>query len=315
MSSPRTAAPWSNVYGVARTLLAIGTLITLALNSADQLFMPLGKSLHPIMGRVFPAKYSLFLLFDPPYLEVARWIAIAILVVVAIGWRPRITALLHWWVSASFTAAGIVLDGGDQVTAVLTLLLLPIALTDGRRWHWSRAQATEPTTHWGVAAVLIATSTLLILRVQMAAIYFNAGVAKMFVPEWANGTAMYYWVTSPLFGSGDWLQHLLSPVVRHGVAVTLFTWSVMMFEVLLATALVMSRRWWQPLLVAGLLFHAGIALIHGLVSFMFAMDAGLILYLRPWDRPFDLAPLRAVLARVPRLSRVPAPTPPALPAD
>jgi antimicrobial peptide system SdpB family protein len=118
----------------------------------------------------------------------------------------------------------------------------------------------------------------------------------MFAPEWNNGTSMYYWVTSPMFGAPDWLLPWLLPVVRNGTSVTLLTWGVMLFEVVLSIALVMRRRWWQPLLVAGLLFHLGIAVLHGLFSFMFAMDAALVLLLRPWDRPFDARTLRTMLA-------------------
>lgn len=312
MNQLHSSSPWTNVYGLARTLLATGTLMTLLLNSANELFMPLGRSLHSLMGRVAPAKYSLFLLFEPQHLEVARWLAIAGLVVVASGWRPRVTALLHWWISASLASAAVILDGGDQVTVVLTFLLLPIALTDNRRWHWSAPSTSVSPGHRQVLATLVAASALAVLRLQVAAIYLNAGIAKMSAPEWNNGTAMYYWINSPLFGADAWLQPLLSPVVRNGTAVTLLTWAVMLFEVTLGAALVMRRRWWQPLLVAGLLFHLGISLLHGLVSFMFAMDAALILFLRPWQRPFDFGRLLAPLTGARRRLAHPAGANPAL---
>ena len=288
MNEAKSYGPWTNVVGAARTLLALGTLTTLLFNPATHLFMPLGRSLHGIVDRLFPGKYGLFFLFGPEDLEIARWIAIAVLVVVATGWRPRFTGLLHWWISVSWASSGILIDGGDQVTAVLTTLLLPITLTDGRRWHWSRHPVPTPATHASEIARLVASSTFLVIRLQVAIIYFNAGVAKMFVTEWSNGTAMYYWLSSPLFGAPDWIRPFLDPVVQNPFTVTLFTWSVMLFEVGLAMALVMNRRWWPAFLWTGLVFHLGIGIVHGLVSFGLAMTAALLLYLRPVDQEFSL---------------------------
>ncbi len=35
-----SATPWTNVYGVGRTLLALGTLVTLAFTRTSQLILP-----------------------------------------------------------------------------------------------------------------------------------------------------------------------------------------------------------------------------------------------------------------------------------
>ncbi len=297
MNVQPTFGPWTNVYGTARTLLALGTLVTLTLNPASHLFMPLGRSLHGIVDRVFPAKYGFFMQFSPEDLEIARWIAVAILVVVASGWRPRFTGILHWWISVSWASSGVVIDGGDQVAAVLSTLLLPLTLTDGRTWHWQNARLPEVATHASEITRLIARSTLFVIRLQVAIIYFNAGVAKMFVTEWNNGTAMYYWLSHPLFGAPDWLRPVLMPIVQDPLAVTLFTWGVMLFEVTLAMALVIRREFWAPLLVLGLAFHAGIGVMHGLVSFGLAMSAALVIFLQPHDRPFTRIDLTSFARR------------------
>ena len=67
--------------------------------------------------------------------------------------------------------------------------------------------------------------------------------------------------------------------------VSLLTWSVILFELMLFTGLVMAKHWWRKLMVAGVLFHTGIAVFHGL---MFAMLGALILLLHPIYMPFDL---------------------------
>ncbi len=281
--------PWSNVYGLARTLLALGTMITLGLSSPYDIFQPLGSGLHGLADQAFPAKYGLFFLFEPHQINLARWIAVAVLAVAASGWRPRFTAPFHWYVTASLSTSAIVLDGGDQVSSVLTFLILPIALTDGRKWHWSRAQAKAVQGHRGAVAGLVALSALWILRLQAAVIYFNAGIAKMFVEDWNNGTALYYWTVHPVFGAPDYLRPVLT-ILQNPMAVTAITWGVMLFEVVLACALFMRKRYWAPFLLAGIAFHIGIAMLHGLISFGLAMAAMLLLFLRPVENEFRLAP-------------------------
>ncbi|MEP6993999.1 MAG: sporulation-delaying protein SdpB family protein [Acidobacteriota bacterium] len=288
---PRLAAdwseridPWTNVYGVARTVIASATLLTLLFNPASTLFRPAsGVATCPNcfgMGEI-----GLFCLFGRSHLELARWLAVAILAVVASGWRPRVTGLPHWWIAFSLQSSAMTIDGGDQVAAVLTLLMLPLTLTDDRRWHWV---ARSPRANPAREAVMrvIALSALLAIRIQVAGIYLHAAVGKMKVPEWVDGTVLYYWFTDPTFGAPPWLRSILLPLLQNGITVSLMTWGSMVLELFLFAALVMPKRAWRPFLIAGVAFHGGIALIQGLFSFSLTMAGALILYLRPIQEEF-----------------------------
>src|SRR6202048_3251395 len=130
-----TTTPWTNVYGVARSLLALATAGTLAFSATGSLFRPAaGLPLAPYCNG--PGRISVFCLVPYDRLWLRRGLAVAILLVVPAGCRPGSPALFHWWVSFSFAVSAPIPDGGDQATAVLTLLMLPVALTDPRRWHW-----------------------------------------------------------------------------------------------------------------------------------------------------------------------------------
>jgi antimicrobial peptide system SdpB family protein len=281
-----TTTPWTNVYGVARSLLALATAGTLAFSATGSLFRPAaGLPQAPYCNG--PGRMSLFCLVPHDQLWLARWLAVAILLVVASGWRPRYTALFHWWVSFSFAVSATIPDGGDQATAVLTLLMLPVALTDPRRWHWQTLpeEAATATRH---ALRLIALSALLVIRVQVAGIYLNSSIAKLAVTEWRDGTAVYYWIGQPVFGAPGWLRGILLAMAATTLGVIAMTWGTLILEFALGIAIVMPRRAGKYLLPAGILFHAGIALMMGLLSFSIAMAAALILYLRPVDQPFRL---------------------------
>ena len=281
-----TTTPWTNVYGVARSLLALATAGTLAFSAPGTLFRP-AAGLPPAPYCLGPGRISIFCLVPQDRLWLARWLGVAILLVVASGWRPRFTALFHWWIAFSLFVSATIPDGGDQATSVLTLLMLPVALTDPRRWHWQALPEQTPTATRHVLR-LLALSALLVIRVQVAGIYLNSSIAKLAVTEWRDGTAVYYWISQPVFGAPGWLHGILLAVAATSLGVIAMTWGTLILEFTLGIAIVMPRRSWKYLLVAGILFHGSIALMMGLASFSIAMAGALILYLRPVDQSFNL---------------------------
>lgn len=279
--------PWTNVYGLARSLLALGTALTFICNETSILFRPAsGVPNYPICREI--GTIGIFCNFDP-YLETARWVSIVILLVVASGWRPRYTALFHWWISFSLNTSAITLDGGDQVTAVLTFLLLPIALTDSRKWHWESTPSENKSQNTGglrfIFPRLFALTAWMAIRFQVAIIYFHAATAKLAIDEWVDGTILYYWFTDPVIGLPDWLK-FINPLFT-GPLVSLITWSSLIMEILFFMALVMPKKRWNMVLTAGIFFHVSIGLSMGLISFGFAMVAALLLYLRPLEQEFS----------------------------
>jgi antimicrobial peptide system SdpB family protein len=267
--------PFTNVYGASRSLLALATASTLALNPLAVLFTPaIGAYDPPMCDDVFTSVFCV----TRGHADALRWLSVAILLVVASGWRPRVTALPHVWVAYSFFVSSTVRDGGDQVSLVLTALLLPVALLDARIWQWSGDTAPRSTPY----GRLIAWSALSVIRLQVAAIYFVAALSKLHSPEWTNGTAMYYWLSS--FGAPRWVMTLM----HHPLPVTLATWGTIALELALASGLVVRREKWHGLFVAGLVFHFFIALLLGLWTFSAAMVAALLLYLHPPDQPLRL---------------------------
>jgi antimicrobial peptide system SdpB family protein len=289
--------PFTNVYGFARSLLALATATTLMFDSTATLFRPLaGIPTTPPFCAETVQKLSPFCLAPRGHLDLVRWLAVVLLLVVASGWRPRVTGIIHWWIALGFQTTATVVDGGDQVAVVLTLLLLPITLADGRRWHWSRDSGAPRSTMQRLGR-LVALSAVLAMRVQVAAIYLHAGVGKMKVTEWADGTAMYYWLKNPTFGLNPVVQPLLLPLLTNSTAVTLLTWGTIVLEVFLAMGLLATRRARAVLLVLGIALHLGIMVFMGLFSFALTMFAALILFLRPLDQEFHAVRLAELLRR------------------
>lgn len=271
---------WTNKYGVARSLLAVGLFLTLFLNKIELLIYPIGKAEAIQLSKSSPILHdvNLFNLLNNN-LELASWIALFILFLVIIGWRPRITCILHWWVTYSFATTAIVQDGGDQVAQILTMMLIPICLTDPRKWHWSNLKIQHGLQQKLFS--ILAWSTLLVIQLQVAVVYFHAAIAKLSVEEWANGTSMFYWIQNPIFGVGEGLGQIVFPLFANAAVVTFLTWGAIIFEIILFMAIVMKPETKRVLMVLGLGFHFTIIIFFGLVSFFFSMAAALILYLGP----------------------------------
>ncbi|RAW03473.1 hypothetical protein [Pseudochryseolinea flava] len=171
-----------------------------------------------------------------------------------------------------------IVDGGDQVVTVLTLLLIPICLLDRRRNHWH-----VNTYQHNASLRLVAYSTLVVIKIQVAYIYFQACVSKFSVSEWADGTAVYYWFLNPMFGVTTDTQPIFVWVLSKPVPVTVLTWGALFVEFLIFAVFTLKEN--HPLkryvFLLGIAFHFVIMLIHGLVSFFFSMAGALIIYLLP----------------------------------
>ncbi len=225
--------PWTNVYGLARSLIAGSAALTLLLNPTSYLFRPFANVLdHPPICHEM-TKLSLYCLGGDGSLELKRWVAIALLLVVASGWRPRLTGVLHWWLVLSYQLATMAVEGGDQVALGLSLLLIPITLLDRRKWHWNAPRpASDPPELPELKRRLVGWVMWGVIRVQVALIYLHASVGKASNEHWMDGTAVYYWFHNPVFGAPGWLSPITDPLVANAYTLGIMTWGTMVLEIM-----------------------------------------------------------------------------------
>ncbi|MBW8686393.1 sporulation-delaying protein SdpB family protein [Chitinophaga rhizophila] len=301
----------TNTLGLARSIIAASLLLTLLFNTPETLFRPAGVA-NEILSQtdtLYFNKINFFNLLPFAWFNWLRAVAIIVLIVVIAGWRPKYTCILHAWIAISFTNAAIIIEGGDQIAANLSLLLVPICLTDNRSSHWDTTPA-EGT--FRKEKNLVATFFYWLIRLQVALIYFHAAIGKMPMAEWANGTAVYYWFNDPVFGMTPLIRTVLDPVLKNAVGVVLITWGVLLLEILLFMTLVMSKKHWKPFLVAGIFFHLSIIVVHGLFSFFLSMAGALILLVGRVDTnftPWRLSWRKAVAYKFKFTSQRPAENP------
>ena len=274
----------SNLYGAARSIIALSLLSSMIFNSVDILF-PNSLLEDPRYGE----SWSMFFLLAN-HLVLAKWITIIVLLIVVSGYFPRFTGVLQWYVSYSFINSSPIIEGGDQLAAIISLFLIPVTLMDGRRNHWSpitNFELNEKNKIKNITSYFV----FMVIKIQVMVVYFHSAIGKIAVNEWADGTALYYWLLNPLHGSAEWLRPTLAWLISNGFVLTMLTWSVVIFELLLSLTILTSPlnlKFRKRMLVAGVLFHLAIILVHGLVSFCFTMTGALILFVIPIGYEFAL---------------------------
>lgn len=267
---------FTNHLALARSILALCTLSTLVFNNPDTIFRPDGIGRPKNKNFIFD-NFNFFHLLPYTHIEILIIIAILILLIVISGHFPKISSVLHFWICISFLNSAMMIEGGDQITSNLSLLLIPICVCDPRKNQWSRLSTIRIPNYFDERK-LIANFFHFVIRIQISFIYFDAAIGKLFEKQWYNGTALYYWFNNPIFGMSKWMKNVSNPFIDNPYIIVFLTWGVLGFELLLFTALFLDEKYYTTLLWMGLAFHFLIILIFGLFSFFFAMAGALILY-------------------------------------
>ena len=105
----------SRVVGVGRSLIALAQISVLVFTPAAYLFVPVGGEAISIDCRSLPQQASAYCLVDSSQRQLMTWVLLVLLLVVASGLLPRVTPLVHFWVSLSINSSISLPDGGEVV--------------------------------------------------------------------------------------------------------------------------------------------------------------------------------------------------------
>lgn len=155
-------------------------------------------------------------------------------------------------------------DGGDQISMVITFLLIPITLLDFRFNYFLSKKK----------------------KLNKYIIYINAAIERLRNKEWADGTALYYFFSDSVFGIPEW-EYQLTSFIWESNLIILVTWSVTALEFFLAFNIIQNKVTNKIALILGIIFHVFIGLTIGIWTFTIVMIACLILYLHPDMKLFN----------------------------
>lgn len=260
----------SRKIAVARSLIALAQLSVLLLTEWDALFVSSSdKDFGPSCDGV--ARIGAYcMMYSWGGLTVPTLVVIASLLLVLSGYFPRYTGLLHAWVTLSFAPAISFADGGESISQVLVLLLALVLLSDGRKNHWM------PDEVGGSKLLPLSWVAAHLIRFQIAWLYLNSAIEKTAVPEWRDGSAVYFITLDPMFGTAPPFGPLFDFAVDIPFLSLMMTWGTIAVEMSIAFFLVGPRRSRRFGVWLSVCLHILIIAMIGLWSFAFIMIGAVI---------------------------------------
>jgi len=261
--------PRDRQLAVGRSLLALATLSILVFTPTRALFVPTPD--NPAGARCGGARAVMLWCVggQASWLPAVRLtVALAVLAVVVIGYRPRWTCVPHWYVTVSLGTTMTIPNGGDAVARTATMLLIVMCLGDRRRWHWQVDPEPYPAD-WGGASY----AAHLVLRLQVALIYLSAVITKLQVPSWRHGTYLAEVLDHPYYGPAEPLRSLLGPWLDSRPSVAALTWGTLAVELAIAAAALGGPHIRRGGLALAIALHGMIIVVMGLFSFGLVMIA------------------------------------------
>jgi predicted DCC family thiol-disulfide oxidoreductase YuxK len=229
-----------------------------------------------------PWTQSVFFYFSAQW----HWIAFHALFLfccaaLVVGWR---TSWVKWIVLIGYISYEYrnysITYGVQSITAgiMVILCLAPI----GRAISLDRVRAVRAAKRDNLETTLPPYSSewagacTRLLQLQMAALFFYSGVAKLQGDEWWSGDAVWLAITLPEFYN----PFVVNLVARHYWLITAATYGTILIE-LAYTFLIWQRASRPYLLAAAIFLHASFAICLGLLYFGLIMSSGHLGFLRP----------------------------------
>jgi len=211
-----------------------------------------------------------------------------------VGFQTRIavpaalfTSLIH--VAWNFLP----LSGAD---AAMRVFLFCLVWADcGSVWSIDAWAARRNSAALSKASTATSIAPLRLLRFQVALIYLNAGIWKIFNPYWRDGSAVHYVVQSNVYRRFP--QGM--PLAFDHVA-SFLTYGTLAWELAFPFLLLFARTR-RIALIAGILIHVGMLLTIEIGPFHLMMLASYLAFLEPNAVPQLSYRLRAMVGRRPEL--------------
>jgi len=204
-------------------------------------------SLSPLT-RVFP---NILAVWDSPLgVTCVLSAAVVLSLMVALGARRRLAALVLWYVWACVLGRNpLIINPG--IPYVGWMLLMMALMPSGERGSLdARRLGAEASTSWRFAPIMFGVAWAV-----LAIGYTYSGVMTLGSPSWVDGTALWHVLESPIARDVPWRAWLVSCPG----ALKVLTWGTLALEIAAAPlALTHRTRAWSWFAFMGL--HAGILL-------------------------------------------------------
>ncbi len=261
-------------FNLIKVLLALSTLSTLLFNSNYVLF---GESLQSSFNY---DGFTLFYLFSDNLIY-AKILSVIVLILVLLGFFPIVLSFLHWYITYSFVVASDVTFGGDNISANITLLLIPCSFFQNKINHYKKYETSKNVLFDEIQWVFY-----IAILIQISLIYFQAFYKKILIKEWIDGTAVFYYITNVEYGLGSY-QYVKEFFKEKYTLVKVLTWSTLLIELIVSLFVFFKHKFslqiLKKFLLIFILFHFILMVCFGIFPFFIVMCGLLVFYVLPRD--------------------------------
>lgn len=242
----------------------------------DAGLVPRARALGVIPEFIRPV-FPFYELWSDAWGPTVHAVFLVLLFLVMVGAWSRVFAWIAWVIALGFIDRNYSILFGADVIATLFLFYLAFTRSDEvlsvkSWWRARRGQAVAPTLTNDVFSSVFYR----FIQIHVSVIYAYTGLEKLKGSTWWDGTALWSVFGNPQMVTMDltFLRHL--PIV-----IAFMTFSTVMFEIYWPFAII-GRPWVRRLwLAAGVMMHAGIAIVMGLATFSLVMTSTYWLFIRP----------------------------------
>jgi len=171
-----------------------------------------------------------------------------------------------------------VVFGADQIGGIFLMYLSFARVNDVvsvKSWIRGARQRETFFDDKKMSQDLLTSVAYRLIQIQVCAIYAYSGFEKLKGASWWDGTALWSVLANPQFVITDmtWVKHF-------GLVIPVLSFSTIFFEIYFPI-LIWVKKIRPYFLAAGVLFHAGIAVLMALYGFALVMICPYILWLQP----------------------------------
>lgn len=191
------------------------------------------------------------------------------------GKFPFISNLILFWISGTLFHMAPTSDGGEQIALCLSTMLLTFSV--------GGLMTSIPCKLVNIEKYAASWFFVwhMMIKIQMFVVYFQAGVSKLAVESWTDGSEIYYDMINPMFGASGWRLEFSLFFVSNSFLLLVLTWGAIFCEIFISFAIFGSDNVKIIAIIFAIILHTSIAFFLGITSFSIIMIGGAIYSLLP----------------------------------
>lgn len=211
--------------------------------------------------------FTLYSLSNSPiYFQIIYHLGILIAILFVIGYKGRLVSILNFIFAYSLINRGyLISDGGDNLMSLLLFYLMFADVTQ----YFSIDSKINKNIKNNEFKTILHNFAIYACIVQICIVYVTSALYQLQGDKWINGTAIYYITQVDIFSNP-----FLTGILNHSdILMTFLTYFSIIIKIAFPFMILMGKKSKIFIVSCIILFHSGIGIFMGLITFALTMIA------------------------------------------